>query len=175
MSSGKPLKNTQPRHNTHSPRQQTKRPLQAVRFSDTLFLAMLAEAYQRSGQLEAERGVLTEALSLVDENGERAYEAKLYQLRGELTLQGSAHSPDSQIGEAEASFQKALNIARRQEAKSLELRATTSLARLWQQQGKMIEARALLAPVYDWFTEGFDTQDLKDAKTLLEELGEKRS
>jgi predicted ATPase len=72
--------------------------------------------------------------------------------------------------EAEAGFQHALAVARRQQAKSLELRAATSLARLWQQQGKVTEARELLAPVYDWFTEGFDTVDLKDAKALLDEI-----
>ena len=80
-------------------------------------------------------------------------------------------TPNTQAeAEAEACFLKALDIARKQQAKSLELRAATSLARLWQQQGKKAEARALLAPVYQWFTEGFDTADLRDAKALLEEL-----
>jgi predicted ATPase len=73
-------------------------------------------------------------------------------------------------GEVEACFQQALTVARRQQAKSLELRAATSLARLWQQQGKQAEARALLAPIYGWFTEGFDTADLQEAKAMLEEL-----
>jgi len=91
---------------------------------------------------------------------------RLYRLRGELLLQHAVAQP----GEAEACFQQALAIARRQQAKSLELRAATSLARLWQQQGKRREAHALLAPVYHWFTEGFDTADLKEAKALLAEL-----
>ena len=80
-------------------------------------------------------------------------------------------TPDPQV-EAEECFHNALAIARRQEAKSLELRAATSLARLWQQQGKTAEARELLAPVYNWFTEGFDTKDLQEAKMLIEELAE---
>jgi len=76
-----------------------------------------------------------------------------------------------QPGEAEACFQQALTVARRQQAKSLELRAAVSLARLWQQQGQRAKAQALLAPIYGWFTEGFDTADLQEAKVLLEELG----
>jgi predicted ATPase len=90
----------------------------------------------------------------------------LYRLRGELLLQRSM-APQ---GEAEACFQQALDVARRQQAKSLELRAAMSLSRLWQQQGKQTEARELLAPVYGWFTEGFNTADLQEAKALLEEL-----
>ena len=139
------------------------------KIGDTLYLAMLAEAYSGSGQREAVRGVLTEALEIVDESEERAYEAKLYQLQGELCLQSQVESPRSQVKEeAEASFQKALAIARQQSAKSLELCAATSLARLWQQQGKTAEASDLLTPVYEWFTEGFDTKDLQEAKALLE-------
>ncbi len=98
--------------------------------------------------------------------GERWYEAELYRLKGELLLQQSS---DNQA-EAEACFQQALDVARHQQAKSFELRAATSLARLWQQQGKRQEAHDLLAPVYSWFTEGFDTADLQDAKALLDEL-----
>jgi hypothetical protein len=120
----------------------------------------------------------------VDKTGERFYEAELYRLKGELSLQSKQVktgqnksedtdprplAPDPQ-SEVEACFLKAIDIARRQQAKSLELRATTSLARLWQQQGKREEARQMLAEIYGWFTEGFDTADLKDAKTLLEEL-----
>ena len=85
-------------------------------------------------------------------------------------IQGTVEETPGDKEEAEACIHQALSVARRQEAKSLELRAATSLARLWQQQGKTGEARALLAPVYDWFTEGFDTQDLKDAKALLTAL-----
>jgi predicted ATPase len=87
-------------------------------------------------------------------------------LRGVLLIQ----QPGTQLEEAETSFQRALDVARRQEAKSLELRAAMSLSRLWQQQGKRAEAHALLAPIYGWFTEGFDTIDLQEAKVLLDEL-----
>jgi predicted ATPase len=110
--------------------------------------------------------VLAEALTHADNAGERWYEAELYRLRGELLLQ---QNTDNHL-EAETCFHHALEIARTQQAKSFELRAATSLARLWQQQGKHQEAHDLLAPVYDWFTEGFDTADLKDAKTLLGKL-----
>jgi predicted ATPase len=96
----------------------------------------------------------------------RWWEAELHRLRGELLVQPVAAPPE----EAEACFQQALDIARRQQAKSLELRAAMSLCRLWQQQGKRTEAYELLAPIYDWFTEGFDTADLQDAKALLETL-----
>ena len=91
---------------------------------------------------------------------------RLYRLRGELLLQHAVAQP----GEAEACFQQALAVARRQQAKSWELRAARSLARLWQSRGKQAEARELLAPIYGWFTEGFDTADLQEAKALLEEL-----
>jgi predicted ATPase len=93
----------------------------------------------------------------------------LYRLQGELLLHRSA-GPQERGSESEACFQQALAIARRQQAKSWELRAAMSLSRLWQQQGKQAEARALLAPIYGWFTEGFDTADLQEAKALLEEL-----
>jgi predicted ATPase len=111
-------------------------------------------------------GVLNEALALVHKNDECFYEAELYRLKGVLVL---ASSMDDH-SEAEACFHQALAIACRQDAKSLELRAATSLARLWQRQGKRHEARDLLAPIYSWFTEGFDTADLQEAKALLEEL-----
>ena len=130
-------------------------------------LAALAESYQENGQTREGMEMISEALRLVHTTGERFYEAELYRLTGELALQGSAHRFSSQIEEAEASFQKAIEIAQKQAAKSWELRAATSLARLWQSQGKTTEARDLLAPVYNWFTEGFDTADLKDAKALL--------
>jgi predicted ATPase len=102
----------------------------------------------------------------VDITGERWYDPELYRLKGELLLQQSS---DNQA-EAEDCFHHALDLARNQQAKSFELRTATSLARLWQQQGKRQEAYDLLAPVYYWFTEGFDTADLKDAKALLDEL-----
>jgi class 3 adenylate cyclase/predicted ATPase len=130
------------------------------------WLVLLAEAHGTIGQPETGLTMLTEALALVDTTGERWYEPELYRLKGELLLQQSL---DHQ-GEAEACFHKALNIARSQQAKSFELRTATSLARLWQRQGKRQEAHDLLAPVYNWFTEGFTTADLKDAKALLDEL-----
>jgi predicted ATPase len=118
------------------------------------------------GQLELWLATLTEALEMVHETGERLYEAELYRLRGALLL---ALCPDHRV-DAETCFQHALTIAQEQQAKSWELRAATSLARLWQAQDERQEAYDLLAPVYDWFTEGFDTADLREAKGLLEEL-----
>jgi predicted ATPase len=103
---------------------------------------------------------------LVDHTGERYWEAEIYRLKGELLLQQAA--PDAP--QAEACFQQALAIARRQQAKSWELRTAMSLARLWQQQGKRAAARQPLAEIYGWFTEGFDTPDLQEAKALLDAL-----
>jgi predicted ATPase len=129
-------------------------------------LALLAEAYGIMGQPQAGLTVLAEALTLVDKTGERWYEPALHRLKGALLLQ---QSPDHHT-EAHACFQHALDVARAQQARSLELRAATSLARLWQQQGQRHEARQLLAEVYNWFTEGFDTADIQDARALLHEL-----
>ena len=132
---------------------------------------MLAEAYGKVGQTEEGLSLMAEALALVDKTGERYPEAELYRLKGELTLQSTVPGPKSKVEEeAEACFLKALEIARKQQAKSLELRAVMSLSRLWQQQGKREEARQMLAEIYGWFTEGFDTKDLREAKALLEEL-----
>jgi predicted ATPase len=103
---------------------------------------------------------------LVEKNTERLYEAEIHRLKGELLLQQSSDNHT----EAETCFHQAITIAQNQQAKSWELRAATSLARLWQSQDKRQDAYDLLAPVYEWFTEGFDTADLKDAKALLEEL-----
>jgi predicted ATPase len=128
-------------------------------------LALLAEAYGVLGEPEAGLTALAEALALVDITGERWYEPELHRLKGALLLQQSS---DNQA-EAEACFHHALDVARNQQAKSFELRSATSLARLWQRQGKRQDAHALLAPVYHWFTEGFDTADLQDAKSLLDE------
>src|SRR5262249_7618440 len=133
-------------------------------------LALLAEAYGQTGQVEEGVTALGEALRVVDRTGERMYEAELYRLKGELTLQAERQSPEARAREAEACFEKAITVARRQSAKSLELRAVTSLARLWQQQGKREEARQMLAEIYGWFTEGFDTKDLQEGKVLLAEL-----
>ena len=129
-------------------------------------LALLAEAYGALGEPEAGLAVLTEALTLVGTIGERWYEAELHHLKGELLLQQSS---DNQA-EAETCFAQAIAIAQNQQAKSFELRTATSLARLWQQQGKREEARQVLGDVYRWFTEGFDTTDLRDAKALLDAL-----
>ena len=105
-------------------------------------------------------------LAAVDSTGERYYEAELHRLKGECLLAPSI----ANYTEAEACFEQALDIARNQQVKSLELRAAMSLSRLWQQQGKRQEAHDLLAPIYHWFTEGFDTADLQEAKALLDEL-----
>jgi TOMM system kinase/cyclase fusion protein len=129
-------------------------------------LGLLAEASGEVGQTEAGLSVLAEAFAVVDSTGERYWEAELYRLKGELLLARSGE----QHAEAETCFQQALDVSHRQEAKSLELRAATSLARLWQRQGKRADARELLAPVYHWFTEGFDTADLQEARALLGEL-----
>jgi predicted ATPase len=128
-------------------------------------LALLADASRRIEQPEAGLKALSGALTLVDTTGECWYEPELYRLKGALLLQQSS---DNQA-DAEFCFHHALEIARSQQAKSFELRAATSLARLWQQQGKRQEAHDHLAPVYNWFTEGFHTVDLKNAKALLDE------
>jgi predicted ATPase len=130
------------------------------------YLAWLAEAYDGMGQAPDGLAVLTEALTIAHHTGERFWEAEIHRLKGELLRALSAE----QHAEAETCLQQALDIARRQQAKLLELRAAVSLSRLWQQQGKRQEAHDLLAPVYHWFTEGFDTVDLQEAKALLDEL-----
>jgi predicted ATPase len=139
------------------------------------FLALLAESYGKTGQTEEALSAVVEALAVVDKTGERYYEAELYRLRGELTLQQAGSRPQAvgfkeKMEEAEKCFHKAIETAHKQQAKSLELRATMSLARLWQQQGKRDDARQMLAEVYNWFTEGFDTRDWQEAKALLTEL-----
>jgi predicted ATPase len=110
---------------------------------------------------------VAEALAGVERTDERWYEAELHRLQGELLL----HLDTPDAPQAEACFHQALTLARRQQARSWELRAAVSLSRLWQGQGKRAAARALLVPVYDWFTEGFDTADLQEAHALLDELG----
>jgi predicted ATPase len=130
------------------------------------YLAWLAEAYDGMGQAPDGLAVLTEALTIAHHTGERFWEAEIHRLKGELLRALSAE----QHAEAETCLQQALDIARRQQAKLLELRAAVSLSRLWQQQGKRQEAHDLLAPVYHWFTEGFDMVDLQEAKALLDEL-----
>ena len=129
-------------------------------------LALLAEAYGQGKRYDEGLAVLEEALALTGQYASVIWEAEIHRLKGVLLL---ARPTENQV-EAEACFHEALAIARHQQAKSLELRAAMSLARLWPQQGKRAEARELLAPVYGWFTEGFDTTDLQEAKTLLETL-----
>jgi predicted ATPase len=131
---------------------------------------VLAETHGKAGQIEEGLSVTAEALAFVDRTGVYVSEAELYRVKGELTLRYQVHSPQSKVEEAEKCFHKALEIAQNQKAKSLELRTATSLARLWQRQGKRHEAHTLLSEVYTWFTEGFDTKDLQEAKALLKEL-----
>jgi predicted ATPase len=119
------------------------------------------------GQTAEGLDAIAEALALVASTNERFYEAEIYRVKGELLLK---HGGSNTGAEAERCFRQALDIARVQSAKSWELRSATSLARLWRDQGRRAQARDLLAPVYGWFTEGFDTADLKDAKALLDEL-----
>jgi predicted ATPase len=128
---------------------------------------VLADVCDHLGRTEDGLQALAEAHALVEQHEERWWEAEIHRLRGVLLLQ----QPETSQAEAEAWLRRALDVARRLEAKSLELRAAMSLARLWQQQGRRAEARNLLAPIYGWFTEGFDTADLQEAKALLEELG----
>jgi predicted ATPase len=135
-------------------------------------LLLLAEAYGRTGQADQGLSVLDEALAQVEQTTARVSEAELHQLRGELRLMQGAGGAETAAG---ACFQRAIEVARQQRARSWELRAAMSLCRLWQRQGKREEARQLLAEIYGWFTEGFDTRDLKDARELLEELAVKRA
>ena len=133
-------------------------------------LAMLAEAYAKSGRVDEGLATLRDALVNVETIGGRYGEAEIYRLKGELILQSHVQQREVRRTEAEGDFLTAITIARQQHAKSLELRAATSLARLWQSQGKRTEAHTLLSEVYHWFTEGFDTKDLQEAQALLEEL-----
>jgi predicted ATPase len=130
------------------------------------YLILLAEAAEHVGQVEEGLPLLAEALTALEANGQGDLLAEAYRLQGELLLWQAI----PYTAQAEACFHQALAIASRQQAKSWELRAAMSLSRLWQQQGKRAEARQFLAPIYGWFTEGFDTVDLQEAKTLLDEL-----
>jgi predicted ATPase len=129
-------------------------------------LSLLAEACAETGRLDEGLNALTEALAIADEHENRHYEAETHRLKGELLLKQDASNAE----EAQNCFERAVEIARRQCAKSLELRATMSLARLLAKNGRRDEARPMHAEIYNWFTEGFDTADLKDAKALLDEL-----
>ena len=126
----------------------------------------LAMAYAELGQLDDARRCIDEAIDKVERSKEKWCEAEVHRIAGEIALKSLA--PDAE--KAEAYFDRALTVARQQQAKSWELRAAMSIARLWRDQGKPQQARELLAPVYGWFTEGFDTLDLKEAKALLDEL-----
>src|SRR5262245_10901655 len=130
-------------------------------------LALLAEAHAQAGQPAAGLPCLAEAVTRVAATEERWWEAEVYRLQGELLLR----LPRPDLPQATACFQQALDVARRQQARALELRAALSLSRLWQQQGQRTDAYELLAPIYGWFTEGFDSADLQDAKAVVEELG----
>jgi predicted ATPase len=132
----------------------------------------MAEVYEKVGQAAEGMRILTEAFTLVTKIGRHCYESEVSRLKGELLAQQAENNQQraKMEGEAEPYLHQALTIARRQQAKSLELRAAISLARLWQSQGKRQDAYDLLAPVYNWFTEGFDTVDLQEAKALLAAL-----
>ena len=128
------------------------------------YLLHLARAHADLGRLEDACGYIGEAITTVEATKERWFEAEVHRTAGDIELM----SPAPDTAKAEARFERALTVARSQHARSLELRAATSLARLWRDQGKRDQARDLLAPVYDWFTEGFDMLDLKEAKALLD-------
>ena len=123
-------------------------------------------AYAELGQLDDAWRCIDDAIDKVEKSKEKWCEAEVHRIAGEIALK----SPQPDAAKAEAYFERALAVARKQQAKSWELRAAMSMARLWRDQGKRDEARELLAPVYGWFTEGFDTRDLKEAKALLDEL-----
>jgi tetratricopeptide (TPR) repeat protein len=129
-----------------------------------LALTLLAEACNRLGRTTEGLSYLTEAEQIIETTNDAFHEAELHRVRGDLL------NANGDLAGAERSYQQAIAVAKRQSAKMFELRAATKLARLWRDQGKRDEARELLAPVYGWFTEGFDTRDLKEAKSLLDEL-----
>src|SRR5262249_10021533 len=129
-------------------------------------LYLLAEACDNAGLLDDALRALEEALAVTDERQIRAFEAEIHRLKGEVLLK----QDDSNAAMAQSCYERAMKIARIQGGKSMELRATTSLARLLAKQGHREQARTILAEIYNWFTEGFDTADLKDAKALLDEL-----
>ena len=130
------------------------------------YLSLLAEGHARLGQVEAGLAVLQEGWEVVERTGEYVWYAEMSRLKGVLLLQQQRPVQ----AEAEACFQQAIAVVQQQSAKSWELRASVSLARLWQSQGKQAESRHLLAEIYGWFTEGFDTKDLQEAKSLLDML-----
>jgi tetratricopeptide (TPR) repeat protein len=134
------------------------------------FQVLLAEVYQNAGKLKEALASVEEGLAIAARNNDRHYDAELYRVRGELLLKKSMRNSIRDPKEAESCFLFAINVARKQKARSLELRAVMGLARLWQTTGKRREAHQMLGRIYGWFTEGFDTPDLKAAKELLTEL-----
>jgi hypothetical protein len=136
----------------------------------TQSLAALGNGYAKVGRVRDGLSAVAEGLAVSEKNGERWFDPELYRTRGELLLKQDAHAEPKAEDEAETCFRQALDIARAQEARWWELRTTVSLARLLRDIGRRDEARRILADIYGWFTEGFDTADLKDAKVLLEEL-----
>ena len=131
-----------------------------------LVLSYLTRAYAELGQFDDAWRSISDAMTAVETTKERLWEAEVNRMAGEIALR----SPEPDVVKVEAYFERALAVARQQQAKSWELRAAMSMARLWRDQGKRQQARDLLASIYGWFTEGFDTLDLKQAKTLLDEL-----
>ena len=130
------------------------------------FLSYLAMAHAEIGKFDEAWRLIGEARTAIETNKERWFEVEVHRIAGEIALM----SPEPDVMKADAYFDRALALAGQQQAKSWELRAAMSMARLWRDQGKRDEARDLLAAVYGWFTEGFDTLDLKEAKALLDEL-----
>jgi predicted ATPase len=139
---------------------------QGLTLCSSFFEVTAAEAEVEGGEIEAGLNRLDKALSEIEHTGERWYEAEMFRIRGEILLT----CDPANAALAEQAFHAAIGVAEHQEARSFELRAAISLARLWRDQGKGQQARDILAPVYSWFTEGFDTVDLKEAKVLLDEL-----
>jgi predicted ATPase len=144
----------------------TNKPAGITRAHWPMYYALLVEAYGAAGQTEEGLDMVAQALAIVEKTGFRYHEAELHRLQGELLLKQAA--PDSR--QVETCLHRALDLARSQQAKSIELRSAMSLSRLWHQHGKKEEACRLLTEIYGWFTEGFDTPDLQEAKALLEEL-----
>ena len=137
-----------------------------AKFLAPLYLPVLSTSYAALGKFDDARHYVAQAMNAMETSKEKWFEVEVNRIAGEIALMG----PPNDSAEAEAQFERALAVARQQQTKSWELRAAMSLARLWRDQGKVQQARELLAPVYGWFTEGFDTRDLNDAKALLDEL-----
>ena len=137
-----------------------------AKIADPVFLSVLATALLKAGRLDDARAAVGDGLAQIGRTGERMWQAELHRLDGEISLAMNGNG----TAQAQASFVKAIDVAQELKARLFELRATASLARLWQGQGRPKEALELLAPIYNWFTEGFDTPDLKEAKALLTEL-----